>query len=143
MHDESVIIPDFLPASFEDEFDGARQQVEESHLQRHEAETPTWDDAGSKPRRASARSRGGSRAPWLAGSDLPMVTAAMVVGLIGMASLTGMWGWLAVSRDPLWWGFAVGGAVLFVGLSVLLGVLQHRSRKLVTSERHPEPQAVA
>lgn len=137
MSDESVIIPDFLPASFQDDVDGARQQVEDSHLQRYEAELTNSDEPRSKPERG-ARLRRASRLPWLAAKDVPTAIAATVIALIGVAGLTGLWGWLAVTREPFWWSFAAGGAVLFVGLSVVMGLLYRRSRSLTTAPWHSE-----
>lgn len=134
MSNDPVTIPDFLPTSFQADVDEARQQVQDSHLERHEAEMAKTGD--SKPRRASARSR--SRMPWMAASQVPIVTGATLIGLIGVAALTGMWAWLATTHDPIWWSFTAGGGVVFVGLAVLLGALIRRSRTLVTASQHPE-----
>lgn len=137
MSDESIIIPDFLPASFQDDIDGARRQVEDSRLQRYEAEWANSDEPRSEPEPA-ARARRVSRRPWLAAPDLPMAIAATLVGLIGVGGLTAVWGWLAVTHESLWWTFAAGGAVVFVGLSVLMGLLCRRSRNLLAASRHSE-----
>lgn len=136
MSNEPVTIPDFLPTSFQTDVDEARRQVEDSHLERHEAEMAAAD-GDSKPRRVVARAR--SRAPWVAASDVPVVTGATLIGLIGVAGLMGVWAWLATTHDPMWWSFTAGGAVVFVGLAVLLGVLLRRSRTLITAPQHREP----
>lgn len=135
MSNDPVTIPDFLPASFQADVDEARQQVQDAHLERHEAEMATNGD--SKPRRAGARRR--SPMSWVAASEVPIVTGATLIGLIGVAALTGMWAWLATTHDPIWWSFSAGGAVVFAGLAVLLGALIRRSRTLVTASQHPEP----
>lgn len=132
MSDESIIIPDFLPASFQDDLEGARRQVEDSRLQRHEAE---WTN---EPKPAAGAHRV-SRRHWLAAKDVPMAVAATLIALIGVAGLTTVWGWLAVTHESLWWTFAAGGAVVFVGLSVVMGLLCRRTRSLTTASRHPEP----
>lgn len=137
MSDESIIIPDFLPASFQDDLEGARRQVEDSRLQRYEAELTNSDQPRSVPE--PARARRTSRCSWLAAKDLPMAVGATVIALIGVAALTAVWGWLAVTHESLWWTFAAGGAVLFVGLSVVMGLLYRRTRSLTTASRHLEP----
>lgn len=137
MSDESIIIPDFFPASFQDDLEGARRQVEDSRLQRYEAELTNSDEPRGKPE-PGARLRRASRAPWLAAKDVPMATAATLIALIGVAGLTGVWGWLAITQESFWWTFAAGGAVLFVGLSVVMGLLVRRSRGLTTAPRQSE-----
>lgn len=133
MSDESIIIPDFLPASFQDDVDAARRQVEDSRLQRHEAEWTNEPNPAADARRVSRR-------PWLAAKDVPMAVGATVIALVGVAALTTVWGWLAVTHESLWWTFAAGGAVVFVGLSVVMGLLYRRTRSLTTAaSRHPEP----
>lgn len=137
MSDESIIIPDFLPASFQDDVERARRQVEDSRLQRYEAELANSDESRREPD-AGARARRASRLPRLAAKDVPMAIAATLIALIGVAGLTAVWGWLAVTHESLWWTFAAAGAVLFVGLSVVMGLLYRRTRSLITASRHPE-----
>lgn len=132
MSNDPVTIPDFLPTDFQTEVDEARRQVEESHLERYEAEMAAAD-GDSKPRRLVARAR--NRAPWVAASDVPVVTGATLIALIGVAGLIGVWAWLATTHDPIWWSFAAGGAVVFAGLAVLFGALLRRGRTLITGSQ--------
>lgn len=132
MSNDPVTIPDFLPASFQTDVDEARRQVEDSHLQRYEAELAAAD-GDSKPRGVVARVR--NRAPWVAASDVPVVTGATLIALIGVAGLMGVWAWLATTHDPMWWSFTAGGAVVFAGLGVLFGALLRRGRTLITGSQ--------
>lgn len=153
MDEEPVTIPDFLPVTFQDEYrDDARRQVEDSRLQRPEpamghprAATGNEFDPQPhpQPQRAVAAApvqpRGRRLPHWLAAAELPMAVAATLIGLIGVAALTAMWGWFAVTQDPMWWAFAGVGAALFVGLSVVAGVLHRRSCVLIADDRRQQP----
>lgn len=132
MSNDPVTIPDFLPTSFQADVDEVRRQVENSHLERHEADMAAAD-GDSEPRRVRARAP--RRAPRVAGSDVPVVTGAALIALIGVAGLTGVWAWLATTHDPMWWSFTAGGAVVFAGLAVLVGALLRRGRMLITGAR--------
>lgn len=132
MSNDPVTIPDFLPTDFQTDVDEARRQVEDSHLQRYEAEMAAAD-GGSTPRRVVARAR--NRVPWVAASDVPVVTGATLIALIGIAGLMGVWAWLATTHDPMWWSFTAGGAVVFAGLAVLFGALLRRGRTLITGSQ--------
>lgn len=137
MQDESIIVPDFLPATFQDDLDGARRQVEDSHRRRPDPGTAGTNEPGTTGR-AGAHARRNPLLSWLPASDLPMATAATVIGLIGVAALTAVWGWLAITHDSLWWVFAAGGAAVFVGLAVFTGLLHQRLRSLTTTAESPE-----
>lgn len=135
MTDESITIPDFLPLELEDEhLTHAREQVQQSrqsHRQRAKARPRASDDAAPV---VGGHARGGP-VSWLSSAEIPLVAAATVIGLLGLSALTTWWSWLAVTHDPMWWGFtAVGGLLLGLLAWVTVTVQLHR-RRLVSRDQ--------
>jgi hypothetical protein len=121
MPDEPATTPDFLPDELQNEhLAGAREQVRRSHPGRVRPGGVAAADEPPAPGRLS----------WLSGSELALAIAASVLGLVGMTALTTWWSWLAVTNDPMWWGFTGAGAVVLVLLSWASVVLQAHHRRL-------------
>lgn len=155
MTDESITIPDFLPVDLEDEHViAARDQVEQSrarngqHAEARAAEgrAPARvrrPRTASHKRRATVVGHGPGTGPvsWLPASEIPLVTAAVMIGLVGMCGLTTWWSWLAVTQDPMWWGFTAAGGVLLGALAWAIVAVQAHGRRLAAGSGDPDDVA--
>lgn len=143
MTDDPVTVPDFVPASIEDQHqEMARQQVRDSRSPRPAPPAP--DPVA--PQEAAVRTRATApEAPevpevtetrpsprWLdrlSGAEVALATAGAIVGLLGVTALTTFWAWLAMSGDATWWGFAAVGFVLSLGLALAVATLNQHAQK--------------
>lgn len=132
MTDEPITIPDFLPLELEDEhLNDAREQVHQSRHGQQDQVEPARAADGRPPRAPVAGPLG-----WLSGSEIPLVTVAIAIGLVGVSALTTWWSWLAMTHDPMWWGFtALGGVLLGVLVWATVAVQAHRRR--LAARREP------
>lgn len=127
MTDEPVTIPDFLPLELEEEhLVQAREQVHGSHHLRAQLDGPAQRPANAH----DPHDRFAGRLSWISASDLPLVLAAAVMGLLGLTALTTWWSWLAMTGDAMWWGFTGVGAVLLGALAWTNVALQSQYRRL-------------
>lgn len=138
MPDEPTAVPDFLPASIEDEHvEAAREQVHQSHALQPTPPALRPDDAAVRPHSAADESSGPPRAcRWLAelsGEEIGLATAATVVGLMGATALTIFWTWLAMTEDPMWWWFTWVGSGLILASTITTVALNQHGRKLAAA----------
>lgn len=118
MPENRLTVPDFVPAEVEAKYvDWASERVRRSYAER--SARPVIQ--GVRPAPAVTLPAAGAVRP-------PRATAAILLGLLGFAAMTGLWSWLAATVDPLWWWFAAVGAALVVALGAA-GVVQHRLRR--------------
>lgn len=118
MPSNRLTVPDFVPAELEVAYvDWARELVRRSY-----AERPARPVIHAvRPAPAMALPAAGAEGP-------PRATLAILLGVLGFAAMTGWWGWLGSTVDPLWWWFAAVGAGLVAALGAA-GVVQHRLRR--------------
>lgn len=132
MTDEPATVPDFLPAELQQQhLAAARQQV---HHSRGVADGPAASPATPDPDRPGRRARSPhGDLSWLSSYEIPLATAATVIGLVGLAGLTTWWSWLALTADPVWWAFTGMGAALLGVLAWATVALQTHRRRLAAA----------
>lgn len=138
MTDDSVTVPDFVPASIEVQYqEMARQQVRGSRSPLAVPPPPdpvTPQDVAVQARAPTQKVTAfGSTSRWLdrlSGAQIALATAAAVLGLLGLAALTTFWAWLAMSEDPMWWAFTAMGFVVSLGLALAVATLNQHAQKL-------------
>lgn len=124
---ELVPIPDFVPLSWEVEYlEQARVQVLTSRHERQLATPdPSLQTAATNGWLATWRT--GLPLSWLPTGQAAPATITLLCGWAGLVALTGMWLWLAVTHDVIWWWFTALGGLLTVLLTSVAVRLQRRS----------------
>lgn len=138
MTDEPVTVPDFVPTSIEEPYrEMARQQVRDSRSPRPVPPAPhpvAPRDAAIQTRATAQEVTAARSTPrWLdrlSGAQVALATAAAIVGLLGATALTTFWAWLAMSGNPMWWGFTAVGFALSLGLALAVATLNQHAQKL-------------
>ncbi len=124
--EELFAIPDFIPSAWEAEYlEQARLQVLTTCHERQLAQ-PDPGLQGAATNGWLATWRTGLALSWLPAGEAALAAITLLCGWAGLVALTGMWLWLAVTHDLIWWWFTTLGGILTVLLPSMGVRLQRR-----------------
>lgn len=110
MGDEHITVPDFIPGDLAEEHAAtARRQVRAAFGSGRRGQPAPTRPAQPECAPGSVRCGLGD---WLSERDRRLIGGGAVLVMVGLATLTAFWIWVAVTMHPAGWALAVLGAAL-------------------------------